>query len=122
VDHQHSSSQAQLQQHVAAAGLPAPLQRCSTAEEDTSQDLLWGGNAGQLAAAELFNLTPAFQPRVKDLTSPGGTCLLGMDSLCNISSPLTMPLATHTEEAHVSASTRRHNLDAQNVRAASCQA
>lgn len=90
-----------------------PLQRCSTAEEDVSQDLLWGGNGGQLAAAELFNLPPAFQPRVKDLTSPAGTCLLGMDNLCDI----TSPLATHAEEPHVSTtimgfSTQPHNLNA----------
>lgn len=85
VQPQHSTTQAQLQEQVAAASMDVPMRSSSTAEED----LFWC-SAGQLAAAELFSIPPAYQPRVKDLTAaPGAPCLLGMDSLCDISTPLT---------------------------------
>jgi hypothetical protein len=101
VQHQHSTSQAQLQAQVAAAA-EAGLVRCtSSAEDELSQDLFWGGNAGQLAAAELFSIPAAYQPRVKDLTGPGAPCLLNVHSMSDqeeMSTPLAAPLAAPMAE------------------------
>lgn len=97
MQHQHSATETQLQQHAADAGADAdahPVRSTSSTEDELSQDLFWCGNAGQLAAAELFSIPAAYQPRVKDLTAaPGAPCLLGMGSMCEISTPLASPLA-----------------------------
>lgn len=102
VQHQHSTMQAQLQQDVAAATAEADLvqSNTSTAGGDMCQDLLWGSNGGQLAAAELFSIPAAYQPRVKDLTAPGAPCLLGMGSLCGLDS--AMVTEGSVDDLHVS--------------------
>lgn len=105
VQHQHSTSQVQLQAQVAAAaGAAGPVRSTDSAEDELSQDLFWGGNAGQLAAAELFSIPAAYQPRVKDLTGPGGPCLLTVHSMSDqeeMSTPLAAPMAQPVEEQHM---------------------
>lgn len=92
VQHQHSTTQTQLQQQVAAAASADPvLHSISSTVVELSQDLFWCANTGQLAAAELFSIPAAYQPRVKDLTAPGAACLMAMDGLCDVSTPLAAP-------------------------------
>jgi hypothetical protein len=108
VQHQHSTSQVQLQVQVAAAAAGAgPVRSTISAEDELSQDLFWGGNAGQLAAAELFSIPAAYQPRVKDLTGPGAPCLLSVHSMRDqqemstpLAAPLAAPMAEPVEELH----------------------
>lgn len=96
--HQQGWAQAHMEQHDATAAAVATLKRSSSNPEE---DLFWCGNAGQLAAAELFSIPAAFQPRVKDLTAPDAPCLLSMDSnLSEVSTPLAAPMAVPSEEQH----------------------
>jgi hypothetical protein len=97
--HQQGWAQAHMEQHDATAAAVATLKRSSSNSEE---DLFWCGNAGQLAAAELFSIPAAFQPRVKDLTAPDAPCLLSMDSnLSEVSTPLAAPMAVPSEEQHM---------------------
>ena len=97
--HQHIWGAAHQEQEAAAAAAMAAITRSSSGDDD----LFWAGNAGQLAAAELFSIPPAYQPRVKDLTAPGGPCLLSMDSdMSDISTPLAAPMAVPAEQHTVS--------------------
>jgi len=99
VHHQHSTTQVQLQQELPVAAPADQLQGSCGAEDELYGDLFWGGNNSQLAAAELFSIPTAYQPRVKDLTAPGTHCMLGLDALCNLSTPLSAPV----DEPQVSA-------------------
>lgn len=92
VHHQHSTTQIQLQQELPDAAPADQLQGSCGAEDELDRDLFWGGNNSQLAAAELFSIPPAYQPRVKDLTAPGAPCMMGLDALCSLSGPLTAPV------------------------------
>lgn len=92
VHHQHSTTQVQLQQELPVAAPADQLQGSCGAEDELYGDLFWGGNNSQLAAAELFSIPTAYQPRVKDLTAPGTHCMLGLDALCNLSTPLSAPV------------------------------
>lgn len=124
VQHQHSTTQTQLQQQVAAAAAAADpvLHSISSTAVELSHDLFWCANTGQLAAAELFSIPAAYQPRVKDLTAPGAACLLGMDGLCDASTAPAASAPQDVHEAPAAASEPTCSEDSDHTNAKACNA
>lgn len=95
MESEHSTAPAHQQPELVVSCMEEPVRN----EHELDDDLFWCGSAGQLAAAELFSIPAAFQPRVKDLTAAGPPCLLELDSLCPVvtSSPQMPALVANSE-------------------------